>query len=139
MIRTRKLEFSDVYPAINCTLRKAYTTKFNTFKGTALLSSSSTGTLATGIFFSRQKTRLLLQGHNSTWYHQKNSCFDHLCLIGIRSAMHKKAIDHNKKISEIEAKKSTAITNIFRCAIIDLQLGAAGRHLGTLVSFLAQC
>ena len=40
-------------------------------KAQQLLSSSSTGTLATGIFFSRQKTHLLLQGHNSTKYHQK--------------------------------------------------------------------
>eukprot|EP00794_Sanderia_malayensis_P018584 gene18584-20449_t len=67
------------------------------------------------------KIGLLLQGRNST---PKKA-----------SVMHKKAMDHNKKISETEAKKSSAITNIFRCGIIDVQLGAAGRH----VLFLAQC
>ncbi len=108
-------------------------------KAQQLLSSSSTGTLATGMFMSRQKTRLLLTGHNTTWYHLKNSCFEHLSLIGTGSITHKRAMDNYKKISEIDAKRSMASKNIFRCAIVDLKLNAAGTHLETLISFLAQC
>ena len=54
-----------------------------------ILNSSSSGTLATGIFFTKDQTRELITGKNQYWYKQKNSCIDHLCLVGHGSKTHK--------------------------------------------------
>ena len=40
---------------------------------------------------------------------------------------------------EMTKRKTTATSNIFRAAIVDLKLGAAARHFETLISFLACC
>lgn len=104
-----------------------------------LMNSKTNGTLSTGIYIKKETTRLLINGHNQTWYRQKNFCIDHLCLIGRGSVTHKKAMEEYKK--EVKANKRTTTTcgNIFRAAIVDLKLGAAGRHFETLISFLACC
>jgi hypothetical protein len=104
-----------------------------------LLSSSSSGTFATGILLKKETTRLLIQGHNSRWYTQKNSCLEHLCLIGTGSNIHKKAMDEYKRNLQIEQRRSTAAMNIFRSVIADLKLGAAAQHVETLISLLASC
>ena len=57
------------------------------------LSSSLPGTLATGIFFTKDQTRQLMTGKSQYWYKHKNSCIDHLCLIGHGSKTHKQAMD----------------------------------------------
>ena len=104
-----------------------------------ILNSTSSGTLATGMFLKRDITRLLIRGQNATWYRQKNICIEHLSMIGHGSKVHKKALDAYMKEKELANKRSSAITNIFRAAIVDLKLGAAGKHLETLISFLALC
>ena len=58
-----------------------------------ILNSSSSGTLATGIFFTKDQTRELITGKNQYWYKQKNSCIDHLCLIGHGSKTHKQSYE----------------------------------------------
>jgi hypothetical protein len=44
-----------------------------------------------------------------------------------------------RKEEEREKRRSTATSNIFRAAIVDLKLGAAARHFKTLISFLSCC
>ena len=46
-----------------------------------ILSSSSSGTLAAGLFFTKDQTRELITQKKQYWYKQKNSYIDHLCLI----------------------------------------------------------
>ena len=87
----------------------------------------------------KESTRLLIKGHNQTWYRQKCLCIDHVCLIGGGSLTHKKAmVEYNKKLKQNERITTTA-GNIFRAAIVDLKLGAAGMQLETLISFLSCC
>ena len=104
-----------------------------------LLSSSSSGTLATGILMKKETSRLLIKGHNTTWYHRKSSCIEHLCLIGTGSNVHKKAMDEYNRHLLVEKRSLTAAKNVFRSVIVDLKLGAAGQHVETLTSFLALC
>lgn len=47
-----------------------------------IINSSGSGTIGTGIIFNKATTRLLIEAHNQTWYRQKKSCIDHLCLVG---------------------------------------------------------
>ncbi len=109
------------------------------FKAQQLLNKSGNGTLSTGILMKKEKTRLMITGHNQTWYRQKHLCLEHLCLIGDGSTTHQSAIKEFKKARLIEEKRTTASSNIFRAAIVDLKLGAAGKHFETLISFLACC
>ena len=52
---------------------------------------------------------------------------------------HKKAmVEYNKKLQQNERITTTA-ANIFRATIVDLKLGAAGKQLETLISFLSCC
>ena len=51
-----------------------------TLQAQHILNWSSSGTLATSIFFTKDQTRELITGRNHYWYKQKNSCIDHLCL-----------------------------------------------------------
>ena len=48
-------------------------------------------------------------------------------------------MENHKKEAEMNEKKSTATMNIFRAAIVDVKIGAAGVHFETLLSFLALC
>ena len=105
----------------------------------SLLNSSSSGTLASGISLKKEMTRLLIKGHNRTWYRYKNFCIEHLCLIGKGSAVHKKAIEAYRQWKLCKKERKTTTSNLFRAAIVDLKLGAAGRNFETLVSFLACC
>ena len=100
------------------------------------LNSTSSGTLATGMFLKRDTIRLLIRGHNATWYRQKNICIKHPSIIDHGSKMHKKALDAYMKEKELADKRSSAITNIVRAATVDLNLDAAGKHLET-IPFLA--
>lgn len=86
-------------------------TSLTPLKAQRILSSSSSGTLATGIFMKREMTRLLLQGHNTTWFYQNNSCIEHLCLIGSGSNVHKKAMDEYKKNFQAEQRRSSNSSN----------------------------
>lgn len=113
--------------------------KLTPLKAQRLLNTSGCGTLATGIFVRKEVTRLLIQGHNQTWYRQKNLCIEHVCLIGSGSITHKKAMGEFQKNKKAEKKATTTCGNIFRAAIVDIKLGAAGRNFETLISFLACC
>ena len=44
-----------------------------------------------------------------------------------------------KQRKVLEEKQVTNTSNIFRAAIVDIKMGAAGKHLETLISFLACC
>ena len=109
------------------------------FRAQQLLNPTGSGTLSTGIFISKETSRLLISGHNQTWYRQKNHCLDHLCLIGRGAAKHAKAMEEHGKRKELQKKTSTACRNLFRAAITDIKLGAAGKHFETLISLLASC
>ena len=50
-----------------------------------------------GILFKQETTRLLIEGHNATWYRQKNVLINHLCQIGEGSKMHERAMEEYKK------------------------------------------
>ena len=104
-----------------------------------ILNSSSSGILATGIFFTKDQIRELITGKNQYWYKQKNSCIDHLCLIGHGSKTQKQALNEFKKECEKELRQKQITKNIFRVAITDLKLGAASKHFQTLLSLLACC
>ena len=62
-----------------------------------ILNSSSFGTFATGIFFTKDQTRELITGKSQYWYKQKNSSIDHLCLISHGSKIHKQAMNEYEK------------------------------------------
>ena len=49
-------------------------------KAQHLLNPKSSGTVLSGIFV-KESTRLLIKGHNQTWYCQKSLCIDHMCLV----------------------------------------------------------
>ena len=104
-----------------------------------ILNSSSPETLATGIFFTKDQTRKLITGKNQYWYKQKNSCIDHLCLIGHCSKTHKQAMNDYKNEWKKESRQKQITKNIFRVAITDLKLRAASKHFETLLSVLACC
>ena len=113
--------------------------KLTPLKAQQILSPKSSGTLSSGIFVKKESTRLLIKGHNQTWYRQKCLCIEHMCLIGGGSMTHKKAmVEYNKKLQQNERITTTA-GNIFRATIVDLKLGAAGKQLETLISFLSCC
>ena len=76
-----------------------------------ILNSSSSGTLATGIFFTKDQTRELITGKNQYWYKQKNSCIDHLCLIGHGSKTHKQAMNEYKKECKKESNNKKHISS----------------------------
>ena len=86
-----------------------------------IINPSSNGTIGTGIIFKKDTTRLLIEGHNQTWYRQKKSCIDHLCLVGDGGNMHKRAMEAFQREEELARKRSTAATNIFRAAVVDLK------------------
>ncbi len=99
----------------------------------------TSGTHSTGKIVSKDVTRLLVEGHNQIWYREKNLCIDHMCLLGDGNKLHKKAMEAFRKEKEREKRRSTAASNIFRAAIVDLKLGAAARHFETMISFLSCC
>ena len=104
-----------------------------------ILRSSSSRTLATGIFFTKDQTRELITEKNQYRCKQKNSCIDHLCLIDHGSKTHKQAMNEYKKECNKESRQKQITKNIFRIAITDLKLGAASKHFETLLSLLACC
>ena len=69
---------------------KPHITNLTPLQAQRILNSTSSGTLATGMFLKRDTTRLLIRGHNATWYRQKNVCVEHLSMIGHGSKVHKK-------------------------------------------------
>ena len=76
---------------------------------------------------------------NQYWYKQKNSCIDHLCLIGHCSKTHKQAMNDYRNEWKKESRQKQITKNIFRVAITDLKLRAASKHFETLLSVLACC
>ena len=48
-------------------------------------------------------------------------------------------MENHRKEAEMNEKKFTAAMNIFRAAIVDVKIGAAGVEFETLLSFLALC
>ena len=114
-------------------------TDLSPFQAQRIINTSSNGRLATGILLNKETTRLLIEGQNQTWYRQKKNCIDHLCLIGDGSKVHQSAMKAYQRKLEMTKRKTTATSNIFRAAIVDLKLGAAARHFETLISFLACC
>ena len=112
---------------------------FSPFQAQQIIYSSGNGTLGTGILLNKDTTRLLIEGRNQTWYRQKKSCIDHLCLIGDGSKVHKNAMEVYQRQLKIMKRKTAATSNILRPTIADLKLGAGTRDFETLVSFLACC
>ena len=87
----------------------------------------------------KETSQLLIKGYNTMWYLRKNSCIEHLCLIGTGSNVHKKAMDEYNRHLLVEKQSLTAAKNVFRSVIVDLKLGAAGQHVEMLISFSALC
>ena len=81
----------------------------------------------------------MIKGHYQTWFKQKNVCLNNLCLIGEGSQRHQTSMIEYKRVKTIKERATTAASNLFRAAIIDLRLGAAVKHFETLISFLACC
>jgi hypothetical protein len=121
------------------TTAKQTLSKLNPFNAEKLLNLKSNGNLSTSIFLDKETSRLLINGHNKTWYRQKFRFIDHLCYVGDGSKLHRKAMEEYTKKKASIKKKSSVCSNLFRAAITDLKLGAAGKHFETLVSFLACC
>jgi hypothetical protein len=113
--------------------------RLSAFEAQRLICSSSNGTLGNGLFLDKRTTRQLIEGGNQTWYRQKKSCMDHLCLSGESSKVHKTAMETYQREKEMMKRKASATGNIFRAAITDLKLGAAARNFETMISFLACC
>ena len=113
--------------------------KLTPFQASRIINSSGSGTISLGILFKQETTRLLIEGHNATWYRQKNVLINHLCQIGEGSKMHERAMEEYKKELKLLETKTTEAKNIFRAAIIDLKLGAAASNFEKLISFLACC
>jgi hypothetical protein len=109
------------------------------FEAHRIINSTGNGTLATGIFLKKDTTRQLTEGQNLIWYRQMNVCVNHLCLVGDESKIHHKAMKLYKREAMLMEKKTAAVNNIFRAAIVDLKLGAAAKNFETLISFLACC
>ena len=96
-------------------------------------------TLGTGLFQSQAVTKLLIEGHNQTWYTKKNMCINHFVLLGEGSMIHKKAMDEYRKSQQREERRIKTAMNIFRAAVVDIKLGAAAFHHETLLSLLSSC
>ena len=109
------------------------------FQASRIINSSGSGTLTSGILLKQETTRQLIEGHNATWYRQKNVLINHLCRIGEGSKMHRKAMEEYNKEIKLMEKKTTAAKNIFRAAIINLKLGSAASSHEKLISFLGCC
>ena len=97
------------------------------------------GTLATGLFVSPQVSKLIIEGHNATWSNKKKLCTDHFTLLGKGTSTHWKAMKEYQKVQKHHSREVQAAMNIFRAAIIDVKMGAAGSHLETLLSLLSLC
>ena len=133
-------QYCDVYPVLNFLLAVSRPTlcPLTPFRAQQLTNSTGSGTLPTGIFVNKKTSRLLISGHNQMWYCQKNYCLDHPCFIGRGSAKHEKAMEEYQK-KEQQKRTSTACRNLFRAAITDVKLWAAGKHFEILISPLASC
>ena len=66
--------------------------KLTPFQASWIINSSGNGTLTSGILLKQETTRQLIEGHNATWYRQKNVLINHLCQIGEGSKMHQRGI-----------------------------------------------
>ena len=108
------------------------------FQAQRIINSCESGTFGTGKIFSKDVTQLLVEGNNQIWYRQKKSCIDHICLLGDGNKLHKEAMEAFRK-EEIQKRRSTAASKIFRAGIVDLKLGGAARHFETMISFLSCC
>ena len=84
-----------------------------------ILNKKGNGTLATGLLINKKTTRLLIDGHNDTWYHQKGKCLEHMSLIGEGSRVHKKAMESFHKDKKSQESTCKIVSNIFRAAITD--------------------
>jgi hypothetical protein len=104
-----------------------------------MINSSGRDALGTGLFLKDETTQKLIEGHNKTFFRQKNICINHLCLVGDESKTHNKAMELYKREAKLMEKKTAAVSNIFRTAIVDLKLGAAAKNFEALLSFLACC
>ena len=60
-------------------------------------------------------------------------------MIGGGSKCHKKAIEAYNKELKIAERKSNVAKNIFRAAVVDVKLAAAGMHFEISLSFLSLC
>ena len=95
--------------------------KLTPFQASRIINSSGSGTLSLGILFKQETTRLLIEGHNATWFRQKKVLMNHLCQIGEGSKMHERAMEEYKMELKLLETKTTEAKNIFRAAIIDLK------------------
>ena len=110
------------------------------FKAQQLLNPAGSGTLPTGIFVNKEISRLFISGHNQTWYRQKNYCLVITFVsLDVDRQSTKKQWKNIEKKKKQEKRTSTACWNLFRAAITDAKLGAAGKHFETLISLLASC
>ena len=86
----------------------------------------------------KEKTRLMITRLMITDLVQtKKLVLGGLCLIGNGSITYQSAMKEFNKEWVIKKKRTTGSSNIFQAAIVDLKLGAAGKHFETLILFLA--
>ena len=109
------------------------------FQTQRIINSCGSGTFGAGKIFSKDVTQLLVEENDQIWYRQKKLCIDHICLLGDGNKLHRKAMEAFRKEEEIQKRRSTAASNIFQVAIVDLKLGGAARHFETMISFLSCC
>ncbi len=87
--------------------------KLTPFQASRIINSSGNGTLASGILLKQETTRQLIEGHNATWYRQKNVLINHVCQIGEGSKMHQRGMEEYKKEVKLMEKKTTTAKKFF--------------------------
>ena len=54
-----------------------------------------------------------------------------MVLVGIGSKQHRRAMEIYKQWKTLEGKQVTSALNIFRATVVDIKMGAVGKHLET--------
>lgn len=104
-----------------------------------ILSSSSSKTLATDLFFTKDQTRELITVKKQYWYKQNYSYCDHLCLTSHDSITHKQIMDEYNKEYKMELRQMQIRKKIFLVIKANLKLGSAPKHFEIPLSLLVCC
>ena len=114
--------------------------KLSPYEAQKLLNKETiTGSFSTGLFYTADKSKQLIEGHNTYWSRQKFSIIEHMSMIGKGAAVHKKAMEELKKHETNLKTEQDAIKNVFRAAVGVLKLKAAATNLESMLSLLATC
>jgi len=77
-------------------------------------------TFSSGIFYTKDKTRSVLTGGNSAWYHVKSAMIEHICLIGKGSLKHQEAQSIYEKLQAERKKKEPSLEMYFALQLLHL-------------------